>query len=115
MMGIACYFDATMLLNSVFLPFQGVGIFAIIVDKMLATDLPMFICFLSAYSVTFCFTLYICYPVEPTAKGESTEAVRLETHPSTTPLPPLTTPLAQQLTSATRLLTNPPPACTCTT
>ncbi|KAL1518863.1 hypothetical protein AB1Y20_003140 [Prymnesium parvum] len=61
-LAVAFFVTASRLLGMLFLPFQQLGVFARVVDKLVSTDLPVFLTFLFSYMTIFYFTLYIAYP-----------------------------------------------------
>ena len=64
LLAFAVYLDVIGLMGNIFLPFQRLGVFQLVVDQLLATDLPTFMIFLWGYAFTFVSTLYIAYPAD---------------------------------------------------
>ena len=51
-------------MKSMCIPFRRLGIFALIVERILATDVPVFMVFFVGYTCIFAVVLYASYPAE---------------------------------------------------
>lgn len=81
MLAVALFLNAMSVLGITCLPFQRLGVFALVVDNLISTDLPVFLLFLSGYTVAFYVALYVAYPIHPEDQFGSGDAARLAVAP----------------------------------
>jgi len=62
LLSLATFLESFHVINSFFVPYQNMGMFALVVQKLLATDVQTFLVFFFLYLTSFWSSMYINYP-----------------------------------------------------